>query len=136
MTVYLLDTSVVVDFLRGQTPPVDARFRRAHRSDQIVLSSIVEYELNYGAERKPDPDREKLAIDRFLQGPVIRSAFDADAAAEAAKIRRELERTGRPIGHYDLLIAGHGRAHGWTVVTSNRDEFGRVSGLSWEDWRA
>jgi tRNA(fMet)-specific endonuclease VapC len=41
-----------------------------------------------------------------------------------------------PIGGYDLLIAGHARSRGLTVVTGNLTEFGRVDGLRCEDWLA
>lgn len=136
MRVCLLDTSTVVDFIRGNQPQVEARLRTAERSGQLVVSSVVEYELSYGAERKPDPRPAYEAIRRFLHGPVARVDFDHMAALESARVRRELERSGRRIGHYDLLIAGHARAYGWTVVTSNRDEISRVAGLVWEDWRA
>ena len=42
---------------------------------------------------------------------------------------------GRPIGAYDVLIAGCGLARGLIVVTSNVGEFQRVSGLVVENWR-
>jgi len=41
---------------------------------------------------------------------------------------------GRPIGAYDLLIAGQALRHRVTLVTANAKEFGRVNGLVWEDW--
>jgi tRNA(fMet)-specific endonuclease VapC len=40
------------------------------------------------------------------------------------------------IGAYDLLIAGHARSLGLTVVTRNLSEFRRVKGLRSEDWLA
>jgi len=43
---------------------------------------------------------------------------------------------GTPIGGYDVLIAGQARARGLTLVTRNLREFGRVAGLSVEDWEA
>ena len=51
------------------------------------------------------------------------------------EIRSELERSGRPIGFNDFLIAAHARALGLTLVTNNVGEFRRVSGLSVEDWQ-
>jgi tRNA(fMet)-specific endonuclease VapC len=45
-----------------------------------------------------------------------------------------LERSGTPIGAYDLLIAGQALRRGLTVVTANASEFGRVAELSWVDW--
>ena len=47
---------------------------------------------------------------------------------------RRLEKAGTPICAYDLLIAGQALRRGLTVVTANTAEFGRVAGLSWEDW--
>ena len=43
-------------------------------------------------------------------------------------------REGRPIGGYDILIAGHAHSRGLIVVTGNRDEIDRVAGLRCEDW--
>jgi len=60
--------------------------------------------------------------------------FDADAAAHAAEIRAILEREGRQIGGYDVLIAGHARSRGLIVITGNLGEYGRVDGLRSEDW--
>ena len=62
--------------------------------------------------------------------------FDAEAAAHSADIRTTLERQSRPIGAYDLLIAGHARSRGLIVVTGNLGEFIRVAGLRSEDWLA
>jgi tRNA(fMet)-specific endonuclease VapC len=41
---------------------------------------------------------------------------------------------GRPVGAYDVLLAGQARRRGATLVTSNTKEFARVRGLKWEDW--
>ncbi len=46
----------------------------------------------------------------------------------------ELERAGRPIGPYDLLIAGQALSHGLILVTNNVTEFQRVAGLKLESW--
>ena len=39
------------------------------------------------------------------------------------------EHSGRPIGPYDILIAGQARARGLVLVTANTREFARVDGL-------
>jgi tRNA(fMet)-specific endonuclease VapC len=49
-------------------------------------------------------------------------------------VRAALEKSGTPIGPYDLLIAGQALARGLTVVTANVGEFGRVPGLETVDW--
>ncbi len=42
--------------------------------------------------------------------------------------------TGKPIGPYDLLIAGHTLALHAVLVTNNVGEFRRLEGLQVEDW--
>ena len=50
------------------------------------------------------------------------------------ELRAGLERTGRPIGADDLLIAAQGLMLGLTLVTDNEREFSRVEGLTIENW--
>lgn len=60
--------------------------------------------------------------------------FD-DVAAEAyARVRRELDTKGTPIGPNDLLIASIALTNDLTLVTHNTKEFGRVPGLPIDDW--
>ena len=60
--------------------------------------------------------------------------FDGDDAREAGRIRAQLAQGGRPIGPYDVLIAGQALHHRMILVTANVREFSRVSGLVCEDW--
>ncbi len=41
---------------------------------------------------------------------------------------------GRPIGPYDMMIAGQARASGLILVTNNVKKFARAPGLLLEDW--
>jgi len=60
--------------------------------------------------------------------------FDASDVIAAGEIRATLARVGTPIGPYDVLIAGQAYSRGITLVTGNRKEFARISGLAIEDW--
>jgi tRNA(fMet)-specific endonuclease VapC len=60
--------------------------------------------------------------------------FESEDAEVAGEIRADLERTGKPIGAYDLLIAGQAIRNKVTLVTANVSEFARVKGLLWDDW--
>ena len=62
--------------------------------------------------------------------------FDTSAAEHVGEIRAALARIGTPIGPYDIMIAGHARSKGLTLVTNNMSEFERVSGLRLENWTA
>lgn len=46
----------------------------------------------------------------------------------------DLERIGKPIGSYDVQIAGMAVANDFILVTHNTGEFGRVNDLKLEDW--
>ncbi len=47
--------------------------------------------------------------------------------------RSTLEKAGRPIGAYELLISAHAVRYKMTLITANSKEFS-VKGLVWEDW--
>ena len=51
-----------------------------------------------------------------------------------ANIKAALQRQGMPVGDLDMMIAGHARSLGFTVVTNNRKHFDRIEGLTVEDW--
>jgi hypothetical protein len=52
----------------------------------------------------------------------------------AASIRADLERQGKPIGPYEVLIAGTALAARGILVTHNTREFERIKSLQVEDW--
>ena len=60
--------------------------------------------------------------------------FEDEDAKTAGEIRALVETAVRPIGAYDLLIAGQAVRQKLTLVTANGKEFARVKGLAWEDW--
>lgn len=128
---FLLDTNIVIELLRHR--PIALRKRLSDHSDAVAVSSITVAELIYGVERSTARADNKRATDGFL-ALVDVVPFDAAAAAHAGEIRADLASRGRPIGAYDVLIAGHARSRGLAVVTNNRREFDRVEGLQVQDW--
>lgn len=132
---YLLDTNAVVALLRNRPPVVRSRFQEAAaKGEPIAVSSVVQFELWYGAEKS---DRIAENIERlrvFLSGDLEMLDFDDEDAQVAGRVRARLERAGTPIGAYDLLIAGQALRRGLTLVTANVSEFRRVPGLIWVDW--
>jgi tRNA(fMet)-specific endonuclease VapC len=130
---YLLDTNLCIRVLRDR--PVTLRDRFNNEADGLCISTIVLTELLHGAAKSARPDHNRAEIERFAARLEV-LPFDAGAADHAAEIRASLERMGRTIGGYDLLIAGHARSRGLTVVTGNLGEFDRVEGLRCEDWLA
>ena len=98
------------------------------------MSSVVVFELWYGVAKSERKEANTQRLEVFLAGPLEWTLFDQQDAREAGLVRANLEIAGKPIGAYDVLIAGQARRRGATLVTSNVGEFERVGGLKWEDW--
>jgi tRNA(fMet)-specific endonuclease VapC len=56
--IFLPDTNVCITLLRQRDSRLIARWKSVKATD-IVLCSVVVYELRYGAERSSDPVREQ-----------------------------------------------------------------------------
>jgi len=130
---HLLDTNLCIRVLRDRPPQVRERFNL--EADSLCISTIVMTELLHGAAKSARPAHNRNEVERFAARLEV-LAFDAPAADHAADIRANLEARGEMIGGYDLLIAGHARSRGLTVITGNLSEFRRVDGLRCEDWLA
>lgn len=128
---YLLDTNICVYAIK-RWPTVIERLQ-ALSPDDVSVSAVTLAELWFGARKSSKPVPTRANVDAFLV-PFAVIPFDPGAADSYAEIRLELERTGRPIGERDLMIASTALSRGFTVVTHNVGEFGRVSGIAVEDW--
>ncbi len=93
---------------------------------------MVGFELGYGVAMSQRRDADTERLNAFLAGALEWIDFDEDDAREARTVRAEVERAGKPIGVYDVLIAGQARRRHARVVTSNASEFDRIPGLKWE----
>ncbi|WP_199554852.1 type II toxin-antitoxin system tRNA(fMet)-specific endonuclease VapC [Sandaracinobacteroides hominis] len=130
---YMLDTNLCIRVLRDRPQGLRERFNG--HADSLCVSTIILYELLTGAAKSARPDHHRKEVERFASRLEI-LPFDSEAADHAADIRGSLERGGQTIGAYDLLIAGHARSRGLTVITGNLREFNRVDGLRCEDWES
>ncbi len=137
MASYLLDTNACIALINGAPEEVRRRFQHAIAKDAtILLSSVVAFELWYGVARSRHKELNTQRLETFCAGPMEWTLFDDQDARESGMVRAELEASGKPIGAYDVLLAGQARRLGATLVTSNVREFERVADLRWEDWAA
>ncbi len=129
---YLLDTNVCVQYLRGKNPVIRQHLA-GKAAVEIAVCSVVLAELYLGALRSARPRENRTKIDTFVQ-PYACLPFDGAAAEKHSRIRHHLEQAGTPIGPHDLQIAAIALAAGITLVAHNTAEFSRVPGLAIEDW--
>jgi tRNA(fMet)-specific endonuclease VapC len=88
--------------------------------------------LRFGAEKAARPKLTEL-VEAYLDRLAILD-WTNEVTHHCAKIRSELERSGKPIGNMDLLIASHAVSQGMTVVTNNLKHFSNVPDLKVEVW--
>jgi tRNA(fMet)-specific endonuclease VapC len=102
--------------------------------DQVVISSITEFELRYGLEQSSLKSKSRRIVEAMLSEITILH-FESKEAVKAAEIRNHLRLLGTPIGPYDFLIAATALANDLILVTSNEKEFKRIKNLKIENWR-
>lgn len=132
---YLLDTNACVALINGKPSSVRNRFGAALAAGHSLFApSVATFELWYGVAKSSQPENNRLRLQTFLAGPLALLPFDEGDAEAAGALRARLEAAGKPIGAYDLLIAGQALRREFTLVTANSREFARVKNLAWEDW--
>ena len=131
MLKYLLDTNIVIYTMKNRPPQVKRHFQQHH--GRMGISTVTLGELVFGAEHSQQVERNLADIEAFAARLEV-LPFDNKAAYHFGQIRAALYRAGRPIGPYDMMIAGQARASGLKLVTNNVKEFERVPGLLFEDW--
>jgi len=131
MNRYLLDTNAVSDLVRN--PDGEVRNRIAViGAGQVCTSIVVAAELRFGAIKRGS--RRLLNQLETVLALLDVLALEAPADRIYGELRTDLERSGRPIGSNDMLIAAHALTLGCTLVTANEREFSRIAGLKIENW--
>jgi tRNA(fMet)-specific endonuclease VapC len=132
---YLLDTNACIALMSPAPNPVQEQFTRTfQKGSSFFTSSIVAFELWYGVCKSARVTENTRRYETFFSGPIGIVVFEDSAAKIAGEIRAKLEAAKKPIGAYDLLLAGQALHLNMTLITANTKEFSRVKGLKWEDW--
>ena len=131
---YMLDINVCIGIMNNRPPELRKRLLQLDVND-VAISQIVLYELEYGVCGSQHQQRNRKNLDSFLKHIQV-LGWQHEQSQEAALVRCELKLRGEPIGHYDTLIAAHARSLQATLITHNVREFKRVKGLIFEDWEA
>jgi predicted nucleic acid-binding protein len=132
--VIILDTNVISAPMRTAPDPTVIAWLNGQVDAALFTTSITVMELRFGVERLPHGRRKADLWDVLdftlsrLVGPRI-LAFDAPAAAMAARIVAEAETAGASIGQADAQIAAIASTHGFSVATRDVAAF-HMAGLA------
>ncbi|WP_431822293.1 PIN domain-containing protein [Burkholderia sp. F1] len=132
---YMLDTNICSTIMRERPPVVLSRLQSCVGAQhRIVVSAVTYAEMRFGTiGRKASPKHADL-VTAFVERLDGVLPWDAAAVDATTAVRADLAARGTPIGANDASIAGHAIAAGAVLVTHDTREFGRVDGLSFEDW--
>lgn len=128
---YLLDTDIVIFFLKG-VPEVVRNFE-AHAVDPKALSAVTYGELVFGAMKSSHPVENMAKVRRIAElFPVI----DASRAIleTFGTIKADLEKRGKRTDDFDLIIAATALYLNYTVATNNEKHYRNIQGLSVKNW--
>lgn len=132
---FLLDTNACIALINGDRVSVRNKVQRSIDSgNQFFVSSVSTFELWYGVFKSSRTEFNANRLETFLSGSISVLEFDDEDARAAGSIRAGLEKRGRLIGVYDLLLAGQAIRHQMILITANVSEFSRVKDLQWQDW--
>jgi tRNA(fMet)-specific endonuclease VapC len=130
-SLYLLDTNTVSYVLKGNIPNVHTRLAKVPMS-RVAISVVTEAELRFGVVRRPDAKHLKIAVEEFLLLISV-LPWNSDCAKQYAELRAASERTGKPVGNLDLMIAAQALAADAVLVTNDM-ALRRMKQLKTEDW--
>ncbi|WP_435194383.1 type II toxin-antitoxin system VapC family toxin [Natronomonas sp. EA1] len=129
----LLDTSFLIDLMRGDEGAVEKAREIESELIQQRLSSMTLFELYYGVARAVESDAEREKVETVLGSKPV---HDADSAVmrKAGRIAGELANDGTPIGDGDVIIGTTARIIDEPVLTRNVDDFDRLDGVDIETY--
>jgi len=119
----LIDTSVIIDFLRKQNKE-KSHLWSIKTKNVCFMSSITLFELLSGAKTQRHLD-DISKIAKWIESIY----FDDDVADMAATIYRDLKEKNEIIEHRDIFIAATAKCNNLCIATLNTDHFERVRGL-------
>jgi len=120
MSAMLVDTDVLIDFLRG-LPPAQAFV--SNLPDQAYVSAITIAELHVGVR----DGKERAVLTEFLD-TLETIALDAELAAEGGILRRDYGKS-HGVGLNDALIAATALKNRLQLVTLNEKHYPMVKNL-------
>ena len=122
MAVYIADTDVLIDFLRGAGEA--ERISIELNTGRLCVTAITAFELWAGAKNP-----QQTAMVESLIAALTILPLDSSSAKRAAEVYRKLSLAGTAIGMADSLIAGIALDRNAILITRNRKHYQRVPGL-------
>jgi tRNA(fMet)-specific endonuclease VapC len=129
---FILDTNICIYIIKRRSEHLLSKLSKLD-PERVSISSVTWSELLYGAEKSLAKEKNLEALRNFVM-PFEILPWRATEAEAAGAIRATLEKIGKPIGPFDLMIAAQAVTSSSILVTNNEREFRRVKELKVENW--
>ncbi len=128
---YLLDTDTIIYILKGND--VVKKNLQCHIEDPMKISIITLMELYYGAH-KSGKVAGNLAKVKRLETEFEIISTSKESAEIFGLLKATLEKSGKRLDDFDLIIAACAMTHNLTLVTNNVAHFKKIEGLKLTNW--
>jgi tRNA(fMet)-specific endonuclease VapC len=126
MSSYLLDTSVIIDYLRGKPKAVTLL---NSLDGELCSSYICLSELYEGVYRVTNPEKTAKIVTDFFASLTFVFGVDAQIAEKFGEIRAQLKKRGNVIEDLDIFLAATCLANDLTLITFNQKHFSNITSL-------
>lgn len=123
---YLIETSVIISFLRGKSEAIETL---ENLEGELTSSFICLAELYEGVYRTRKRKEAEGGVLNFFFGLSEVYGLDEDIARKFGQIRAELKQRGKVIEDLDIFLAATCLAHNLILVTYNPKHFKRIKNL-------
>ena len=129
MNQYLLDTNICIYYIKGLYD-LKSKFEVVD-PENCFISEITLAELKFGVAKSKAKEKNQKALDSFLSGIQLLPIFPAlDIYAEE---KARLQKSGKIIDDFDLLIGATAVSFDLMMVTNNTNHFNRIKDIQLED---
>lgn len=125
---YLLDTDVVIDFMKKKEPSFSLVKKLLGNDAYISVINFIE--IFYGIKKTKNIVKRTNEFQSFLHqinSNII--SIDTNVAKKFIDLKIDLENNKMPLSDFDLLIASICIQHHLTLITRNQKHFSRIKNL-------
>ena len=128
---FLIDTNILIYSIKGNET-VQNSFLTNENIPKMI--SVISYgELLFGAKKSQKVEKNLAVVYRIKElFPVIN--IDKAIIETFSDLKSALQKSGKNIDDFDLLIASTALTNNLTLVTNNEKHFGIIPGLEVENW--
>lgn len=128
----LIDTDILSMFFKGNENIKNKFDEYLSRHSYINFSIITYYEILSGLKYKDARKQMESFIDFSSKNNIL--PLTIESSRISARMYADLRKAGTPVDDIDLLIAGIALENNLIMVTNNTGHFGRIEGLTVENW--